>query len=1523
MALRLRHALLATSALLAPTAALAQAPDGGRVVAGQAGISQSANRTSVIQGSNRAVVEWRRFDVGPGHTVDIRQPGASSWSLQRVTGGDPSAVAGRVTSNGGVAIVNPAGIVFHGGAQVDVAALIATTSDTTNAAFMSGRMAFDGAPRPGARVENRGGITVAEGGLAALVAPGVANSGTIRARLGRVALAGGEAFALDLAGDGLLSIDVTRGVTVAPGGSTALVTNSGTIEAAGGGVTLTARAASGLLETLVEAGGRISAPGGRIEATASGGGVRLPDGALLDTSGGAPGGAVTVGAGARSRPGAPDRLSARATVERGATVRTGRGGTAIVHSESRTAMHGSVEAPGGAIEVSSRGALALDGRMDAPGGSVLVDPVELRIVDTLSGGTEPAEITAAAVNATTGRLTLQADRRIRVDARVTKPVGPLTLETTAPTAAPGDGIHIARPLTVTGDLLLRSAGDVTQAPGGAGISAGTLEARSSAGAVRLDAGDNAIRSLAGGSAATRFDLATRTALSVDGAVTAPAMRISTEGRLTLHAPLSASGALELVALRGISQAAGGAGISAGLLSIEAPLSAVILDGAGNRIARLGDVSAPFGLTLANETGLDIAGQVSAGHTMLTAASGDLTQAPGSALLVSGLGAFAPAGSVLLEEAGNAIPLLHGAARDGFAVGTGGALRLSAPVSAGYVALRAGGDIAQDPGAAVSAGRLLALSGGAVVLDDPGNAVASLGESIAASSFLLSTTGTLRLDGPLAAPAVTLVAGAITQAEGGRIATGLLRANALFGDVALDGAGNAVAALGAGGAAGEFRLATTGALVVADALDAGGTIRLDAASLRLLAPLDAPSARLRAREGDIVGEAGRIAAARLSADAAGEVRLDAAGNAIAAVSGRAGRAFRIATTGDLRVEGVAAPEVALAAGGSITGGTAPVETDRLSLSAGGRVDLRAGANAIRALGAVSAPRGLLLSTGTSLLLTAPVTAGVVELAAGDIAQLPGAPLSAASLRLSAGGTVALEATGNSIPRRLGATAGGDIRIAVAEGLAVEAAVHAGGVLALQAGGDLTQALAGAGLVATRLEARSLSGGVALSGSGNRIAELGPSGAAAGFALAHEGGGALRLAGLLAAPELSLVLPAGMVGAGGALRTDALRLAAGGAVLLDGPGHRVAAIGGRATGLMLAGEGALVVVEALDVSGRLALSAGSLAFLAPVAATGGGLLVATGGDISQAASGAGLRIAGGLEAHAAGTVALAGAGNALPRLLGGSAGGGFAVATTGTTTVSGEFAGETVALRAGGTMTLDGVTWRAGRAVLVAAPGGLEAGTRSRVEALDPTRHPVLVIDTRRAGGLSAIPDFITADIPGRPAGAQPTQLGAFGAASGAAAGPAAFDIAAGASPVFLLIDGGSAVGQVDAARFGLLARGGSAFLVGALAGTGGEGAAPLVAVTSAGAGYLFNGCHMGSPVCAALAGPPPAPPARPDPPAPPTAGPPTAGPPPREPEAPRPAARLPVEDALNRPPAAPASAFPRPVAWPLPALVEEE
>ena len=101
-------------------------------------------------------------------------------------------------ANGQVLLINGSGILFGPTSKVDVAGLVASTSDIRNDDFMAGRMKFDLPGRRGATVVNQGDITVADSGLVALVAPGVENSGHIHARLGRVVLASGERFTIDM-----------------------------------------------------------------------------------------------------------------------------------------------------------------------------------------------------------------------------------------------------------------------------------------------------------------------------------------------------------------------------------------------------------------------------------------------------------------------------------------------------------------------------------------------------------------------------------------------------------------------------------------------------------------------------------------------------------------------------------------------------------------------------------------------------------------------------------------------------------------------------------------------------------------------------------------------------------------------------------------------------------------------------------------------------------------------------------------------------------------------------------------------------------------------------------------------------------------------------------------------------------------------------------------------------------------------------------------------------------------------------
>ncbi len=240
-------------AVMASNPAFGQAvdalPTGGAVVAGSATISSpGAAQMGITQSSDRAVIEWDTFDIGQNAEVAFSQPNSSSIALNRVIGGAaPSRIAGKLTANGIVGVLNANGVIFAGTADVDVGGLIASTGRIDNAAFMAGGNLNITDALGGEIVVTAGAnITVADAGLAALVAPTVRNSGTITATAGRVQLGAGTAFTLDLAGDGLLEIGV--------GSNSALVENHGSLFANGGRIQLSARQASAALDQTINTG---------------------------------------------------------------------------------------------------------------------------------------------------------------------------------------------------------------------------------------------------------------------------------------------------------------------------------------------------------------------------------------------------------------------------------------------------------------------------------------------------------------------------------------------------------------------------------------------------------------------------------------------------------------------------------------------------------------------------------------------------------------------------------------------------------------------------------------------------------------------------------------------------------------------------------------------------------------------------------------------------------------------------------------------------------------------------------------------------------------------------------------------------------------------------------------------------------------------------------------------------------------------------------------------------------------------
>jgi filamentous hemagglutinin family protein len=213
---------LAGTALLLAISSLGMAnPKGGVVGAGTATIQNtSPNQLDIVQSTNRAVIDWQSFDIAVGERTNFLQPSASSMTLNRVHAPDPSTIAGQLNANGSLVLINPNGVVFSRGSQVNVNSIIATPTDISNANFMAGNMRFDRpSPNPNAQVINQGSITVAQKGLAALVAPGVANSGVIQANLGRVVLAGAETFTVDFYGDGLINFDLGSKDGVVPRGA--------------------------------------------------------------------------------------------------------------------------------------------------------------------------------------------------------------------------------------------------------------------------------------------------------------------------------------------------------------------------------------------------------------------------------------------------------------------------------------------------------------------------------------------------------------------------------------------------------------------------------------------------------------------------------------------------------------------------------------------------------------------------------------------------------------------------------------------------------------------------------------------------------------------------------------------------------------------------------------------------------------------------------------------------------------------------------------------------------------------------------------------------------------------------------------------------------------------------------------------------------------------------------------------------------------------------------------------------------
>ncbi|EOC5499637.1 MBG domain-containing protein, partial [Pseudomonas aeruginosa] len=440
----------------------------------------------------------------------------------------------RISAPGQVIIYNSNGVVFSGSAKVDVGSLITTTANISDEHFRQGKLIFDQPGNPDARIVNDGSISVAEKGLAAFVAPSVANNGVINARLGTVAMAAGNAATIDLYGDGLVSIAVTDPVTRKPQDAQALVSNGGAIQADGGSVLITAEQASRVVDNAVNLSGVILARGtevregsvalvsksgdiqvaGKIDVSGpknggdvlvSGQQVALASTARIDARGAAQGGSVRIGGDFQGRGELP--RAKNATLAKGASIDVsatgkGNGGLAVVWSDGNTRMDGRILARGGAqggngglVETSGKVNLSIADSayvsVAAPygnGGTWLLDPTTLRIV--ASGGTSGSVGGAngasgdATVNASVvtgalagGKVTLSASDRLSVEAPlITSNLGGASRGLELIATGPAGAVDISAPILFrNGSLAIRAGGNINFLSGGTPQTSGIVD----------------------------------------------------------------------------------------------------------------------------------------------------------------------------------------------------------------------------------------------------------------------------------------------------------------------------------------------------------------------------------------------------------------------------------------------------------------------------------------------------------------------------------------------------------------------------------------------------------------------------------------------------------------------------------------------------------------------------------------------------------------------------------------------------------------------------------------------------------------------------------------------------------------------------------------------------------------------------------------------------------------------------------------------------------------------------------------
>lgn len=408
------------------------------VGAGQVSIQQQSNVTVINQTSQKGIINWKSFNIGAKESTHFNQP-AGGVTLNRISPTQgASQIYGSLTATGKIILVNPAGVYFGPNSFVNVGGLIATTASIRDQDFLNDHYNFTASGGHGAIV-NEGQIIARDNGLVALIAPGVINHGLIKANLGRIVLASGEAFTMDFYGDQLINFAITQKTTqqgVDKDGNAVRdgVKNTGSLIADGGSILVTAQAAKGVLDNVINMGGVVQAQSvgqengeitlsgdvdagtvnvsGKLVASGTQAGeiggnivvtgyqILLANTASLNVNGYAGGGNINIGGsyqGKGTLPNASALVVASGANIAANAINTGNGGNIILWANDVNKVYGNISATGGAlsgnggfVETSSKNYLEVGNisvNTSAAHGTLgtwLLDP---RNIDIISGST--------------------------------------------------------------------------------------------------------------------------------------------------------------------------------------------------------------------------------------------------------------------------------------------------------------------------------------------------------------------------------------------------------------------------------------------------------------------------------------------------------------------------------------------------------------------------------------------------------------------------------------------------------------------------------------------------------------------------------------------------------------------------------------------------------------------------------------------------------------------------------------------------------------------------------------------------------------------------------------------------------------------------------------------------------------------------------------------------------------------------------------------------------------------------------